>query len=44
MERVEKTLDAELDFMEEVLDAKDDAIEEQRLLAGDDIPEDEDSR
>merc|ERR1711988_66327 len=42
MERVEKTLDAELDFMEEVLDAKDDAIEEQRLLAGDDIPEDED--
>ena len=42
MERVEKTLDAELDFMEEALDAKDDAIEEQRLLAGDDIPEDED--
>merc|ERR1711997_789680 len=42
MERVEKTLDVELDFMEEVLDAKDEAFEEQRLLAGELIPEDED--
>lgn len=41
MERVEKTLDVELDFMEEVLDAKDEAFEEQRLLAGELIPEDE---
>ena len=42
MERVEKTIDEELDYMEDIFYAKDDAVEERKLLQTDQIEEDED--
>ena len=42
MERVEQTIDEELDYMEEMLDARDDAAEERNLIECDSIEEDED--
>ena len=42
MERLEQTIDEELDYMEEMLDARDDAAEERNLIEYDSIEEDED--
>ena len=42
MERVEKTIDEEIDYMEQLLDARDDSLEERRLLEANNIEEDED--
>lgn len=42
MEEVEKTIDEEIDYMEQLIDARDDALEERRLLEANNIEEDED--
>lgn len=42
MERVEKTIDEELDHMEDIFDAKDDSNERRKLIEENDIEEDED--
>ena len=43
MQRVERTIDEELDYMEEIFEARDEVLEERRLLGAGHIEEDEDS-
>ena len=42
MQRVERTIDEELDYMEEIFEARDEVLEERRLLGAGHIEEDED--
>ena len=42
MERVEKTIDEELDHIEDIFDAKDESSERRQLIEDNHIEEDED--
>ena len=42
MQRVERTIDEELDYMEEIFEAREEVLEERRLLGAGHIEEDED--